>query len=101
MIILDPLILVLIMALRIYIWVVIISVILSWLVAFEIVNMRNRYVYMVGSALNRLTEPALKPIRRFMPNLGGIDISPIVLFLIIWFVMGVLANIRVSLLGGF
>lgn len=97
MIVLDPLIQVLIMGLEIYKWLLIVSIVLSWLVAFEIVNMRNRYVYMVGNALNRLTEPALRPIRRFMPNLGGIDLSPIVLFLAIWFVQQVLANILVSL----
>ena len=97
MIVLDPLIQVLIMGLEIYKWLLIVSIVLSWLVAFEIVNMRNRYVYMVGNALNRLTEPALRPIRRFMPNLGGIDLSPIVLFLAIWFVQQVLANVLVSL----
>ena len=97
MIVLDPLIQVLIMGLEIYKWLLIVSIVLSWLVAFEIVNMRNRYVYMVGHALNRLTEPALRPIRRFMPNLGGIDLSPIVLFLLIWFVQQVLGNILVSL----
>ncbi len=97
MIVLEPLIQVVIMVLELYKWVLIVSIVLSWLVAFEIVNMRNRYVYMVGNFLNRLTEPALRPIRRFMPNLGGIDLSPIVLFLAIWFVQRVLGNILVSL----
>lgn len=97
MIVVEPLILVVIAALNIYKWVLVISIILSWLVAFEIVNMRNRYVYMVGNALNRLTEPALRPIRRFMPNLGGIDISPIALFLLIWLLQEVLGNILISL----
>lgn len=98
MIVVEPLIKVVIAALDIYKWILVISIILSWLVAFEIVNMRNRYVYMVGNALNRLTEPALRPIRRFMPNLGGIDISPIALFLLIWFIQEVLRNILISLL---
>ena len=97
MIVLDPLIQVIIIVLDLYKWVLIVSIVLSWLVAFEIVNMRNRYVYIVGNFLNRLTDPALRPIRRFMPNLGGIDLSPIVLFLAIWFLQRVLQNVLVSL----
>ena len=65
----------------IYIWVIIASAVLSWLVAFDIVNLRNRFVYLVGDALNRLTEPAYRPIRRFLPDMGGIDLSPVVLIL--------------------
>ncbi len=64
-----------------YIIVVIGQVILSWLVAFQVVNTHNRFIYMVGDFLYRATEPALKPIRRVMPNLGGLDISPIILIL--------------------
>ncbi|MBC8339785.1 MAG: YggT family protein [Rhodospirillales bacterium] len=64
-----------------YMWVVIIGVVLSWLVAFSVVNTSNRFVYMVGDITHRLTEPALGRIRRFLPNLGGIDISPIVLII--------------------
>ena len=99
MIILDPLIQVLIMALRIYVWVVIASAILSWLVAFNVVNTRNQFVYTIGTMLHRLTEPALKPIRRFLPNLGGIDISPVVLILIVYFAQMVLIRLLVSLHG--
>jgi YggT family protein len=69
------------MILSLYIWVVIISAILSWLVVFDIVNRRNRVVYLIGDSFHRLTEPALRPIRRVMPDLGGIDISPVVLIL--------------------
>ncbi|MGB1547272.1 MAG: YggT family protein [Alphaproteobacteria bacterium] len=65
----------------IYIWLLIISVILSWLVAFNIVNTSNRIVYVIGDSLFRITEPALRPIRRILPSLGGIDISPVVLIL--------------------
>ena len=71
--------------LELYKWIVIISAILSWLVAFNVVNTANRFVYMVGDTLHRLTEPALKPIRRYLPNFGGIDISPVVLLLLIFF----------------
>ena len=71
--------------LNLYMWAVIIGVILSWLVAFNVVNTSNRFVYIVGDFLNRITEPALKRIRRYIPNLGGLDISPIVLIVLIMF----------------
>ena len=70
----------------IYLWVVIAQVGLSWLVSFRVVNTANRFIYLVGDFLYRATEPALKPIRRVMPNLGGIDISPVVLILGLIFV---------------
>jgi YggT family protein len=69
-----------------YMWVVIIYVVVSWLVAFDIINTRNRFVRTVGDTLYRLTEPALRPIRRVMPNLGGVDLSPMVLILLLWFI---------------
>jgi len=73
-----------------YIWCLIISAILSWLVAFNVVNTSNRIVYTVGDFLYRLTEPALGRIRRFLPNFGGIDISPIVLILLLIFARNLL-----------
>lgn len=76
--------------LALYFWIIIISAILSWLVAFNVVNTSNRIVYAVGDVLYRLTEPALRPIRRFMPNLGGIDLSPVVLLLLIGFARNLL-----------
>ena len=100
MIVLDPLIQVAIVALDLYWWVVIVSAILSWLVAFNVVNTSNRLVYTIGDFLWRITEPALRPIRRVLPNLGGIDISPVVLLLAIFFVKQLLINVRVSLLYG-
>jgi|GEM_PF-80178 len=100
MIIIDPLIRIVIVALDIYIWIVIISVVLSWLVAFNVINTRNQFVYTIGSMLHRLTEPALGRIRRFLPDLGGIDISPIILILLIYFAQMVLVNILQSLHGG-
>lgn len=69
----------------IYIWLLIASAILSWLVTFNVVNTRNRFVYVVGDFLYRITEPALRPIRRVLPSLGGIDLSPVVLILILFF----------------
>jgi len=73
-------------AIGLYIWCLIIWVILSWLVAFNVVNTRNRFVGMAGDFLDRITEPALRPIRRFVPFLGGIDISPIILILLLYFI---------------
>ena len=69
----------------IYVWVIILSAVLSWLVAFDIINMRNRFVYLVGDALNRITEPVYQPIRRFLPDMGGLDLSPLIVILGLWF----------------
>ena len=69
--------------LDLYIWLLIASAILSWLIAFNVVNTRNQFVSAVAEFLYRITEPVLAPIRSFMPNLGGLDISPIILILII------------------
>jgi YggT family protein len=74
------------LALDIYTWILIGSVIFSWLYAFNVVNSSNRFVGMIGEFLHKATEPALRPIRRYMPDLGGLDISPILLLLIIFFV---------------
>ena len=63
------------------IWVVIIAAIMSWLVAFNVVNLNNQFVYNVYYSLNRLLEPMLSPIRQILPDLGGIDISPVILIL--------------------
>ena len=67
-------------------WLVIASAIVSWLVAFNVVNMRNQFIRTVVEMLYRLTEPMLRPIRRMMPNLGGVDISPVILLLGLFFV---------------
>ncbi len=65
---------------------------LSWLVAFNVVNTRNQVVAMVGDFLYRLTEPLLRPIRSFLPHLGGIDISPVILILVIFFLENVIVR---------
>jgi len=80
-----PLISFIVLVIDLYIWVVIASAILSWLVAFNVVNMNNRVVFTIADTLYRLTEPALRPIRNILPNLGGIDISPVILILILLF----------------
>jgi YggT family protein len=70
----------------IYIYLLVGSAILSWLTAFNVVNVQNKVVYTVVSLLYRVTEPVLRPIRRIIPNLGGIDISPIILILLLYFI---------------
>ncbi len=72
--------------LKIYSYVVIANVVISWLIAFNILNTQNRFVYSVLELTYRLTEPILNKIRRFLPNLGSLDISPVILLLLIWFI---------------
>ncbi len=78
--------------LSLFVWLLIASAVLSWLVAFNVVNTRNRAVYVIGDFLYRITEPLLRPIRRVLPNMGGLDISPIVLILLIFFIRNLLAE---------
>ncbi len=72
--------------LKLYSYVVIINVVVSWLIAFNILNTQNRFVYSILELSYRLTDPILNRIRRFLPNLGSLDISPIILLLLIWFI---------------
>lgn len=83
----------------IYIWLLIASAILSWLVTFNVVNTRNRFVYVVGDFLYKITEPALRPIRRILPSLGGIDLSPVVLILILFFLRDFILHDLFSYVG--
>ena len=71
---------------NIYIWLIIINAVLSWLVAFNILNTQNRFVFAVLNATHQLTDPVLNKIRRYIPNLGSIDISPVVLILLLIFI---------------
>ena len=75
--------------LTLYLYIVIAMAILSWLIAFNVVNTRNPVVNIIAELLYRITEPVLRPIRSMLPNLGGIDISPVILFLIIIFIQSV------------
>ena len=84
-----PLIEFIVYVIQLYIWVIIASAIFSWLIAFNVVNTQNRFVYSVADMLYRVTEPALRPIRSVLPNLGGIDISPVILILILMFITNV------------
>ncbi|KRE15909.1 hypothetical protein ASE63_15685 [Bosea sp. Root381] len=74
------------LVLNIYTWLLIVSAVLSWLIAFNVVNTRNQFVATIWDMLYRITEPLLRPIRNMLPNLGGIDISPIILLLGIFFI---------------
>jgi YggT family protein len=100
MIVLDPLIQVVVIALDLYIWAIIISAIMSWLVHFGVVNPSNQFIRMIGEFLWRITEPALRPLRRLIPNLGGIDVTPVILILLIFFIQRVLINVHHELLTG-
>jgi len=84
-----PLIGFIVLVIDLYIWVIIAGAILSWLIAFNVVNTQNRFVYSVADMLYRVTEPALRPIRSILPNLGGIDISPVLLILFLLFIRDV------------
>jgi YggT family protein len=74
------------LALNLYTWILIASAIFSWLYAFNVINSSNQFVDAIGRFLYNVTEPVLRPIRRIMPNLGGIDISPIIVLLLIFFI---------------
>ena len=72
--------------LKLYSYVVITNVVVSWLIAFNVLNTQNRFVYSLLELTYRLTDPILNKIRRFIPNLGSLDISPVILLLLIWFI---------------
>ncbi len=78
--------------LHIYTYIIIIVAILSWLIAFHVINIYNDLVRSIWNALNALTEPLLRPIRQVLPNLGGIDISPVILLLLIFLVEDIIAR---------
>ena len=80
----------------IYTWIVIASAIMSWLVAFGVVNVRNQFIRVVVDLLYRLTEPVLRPIRRILPNLGGVDISPVILLLGLFFLREPPVGVRLA-----
>ena len=81
----HPVVEILFVLIDLFTWALILTVIVSWLIAFNVVNRRNTFVFMVSDFLHRITEPALGPIRRMLPNLGGIDLSPLVLILGLYF----------------
>jgi len=79
-----------------YVYLLLAGAILSWLIAFNVVNVRNDIVRSIADFLYRITEPALRPIRRFLPNLGGIDLSPVILVLLLLFVRNLIHELFLS-----
>ena len=77
-------------ALGIYMWCIIVAAVMSWLTYSKVINTQNRFVYLVGDFLYRVTEPVLRIFRRWIPNLGGIDVSPVVVILLIVFIRNLL-----------
>ena len=96
-VILGPLFGLIDIVLGLYVWILIAAVVMSWLISFNVVNTSNRIVYVIADFLYRLTEPLLVPIRRFLPNLGGLDLSPVVLLLAVWFLRDVLRRLAFEL----
>jgi len=84
---------------QLYIYVLIAAAVLSWLIAFNVVNTRNQAVAMIADALWRLTEPVLAPIRRVLPNFGGLDLSPVVLILLLYFLRNLLFELFANFIG--
>ncbi len=81
---------------QLYIYILIASAVLSWLVAFNVVNVRNPIVSQIGEFLYQVTEPALRPIRRLLPNLGGVDISPVILILLLLFIQKLVTDLAIQ-----
>jgi YggT family protein len=94
-----PFIQLILLVLDIYFWIIIAMVVMSWLVAFNVVNPTNTIVRQIRYALFRLTEPLLGPIRRVLPDLGGIDLSPVVLLILLWFVQNLVITYGPPLVG--
>ena len=86
MVLMNPVFALIILLLDIYKWIVIAAVIVSWLIAFNVINLHNNLVRSIVRILEVLTEPVFRFVRRFIPAIGGIDLSPIVVFIAIWFI---------------
>ena len=88
-------------ALELYKWAIIIVALMSWLISFNVINIHNNMVRSIWNGLNALVEPALRLIRRFLPDMGGVDISPIILIFVIWFVQMELTDLFRAYVSGF
>ncbi len=82
--------------LNFYIWVIIVGAVMSWLIAFNVINTQNRYVQMVGDFVFKITDPALKRLRNVLPSMGGLDLSPLVLILVIMFVQSFIHHLVIG-----
>ena len=96
-IILVPLIGIFVTIIDLYMWIIIVNVVLSWLVAFNVINTTNRLVFMVGDFCYRATEPLLSRIRQILPNFGTLDISPLILILSLYFLKDILIRVGMRL----
>jgi YggT family protein len=94
-----PLLSVIYAVLGIYVWIVIASVVMTWLIHFNVINTRTQLVFAVMEFLYRVTEPILVKIRRFVPIISGLDISPLVLIIIIWFIQAVIGRLMLRVAG--
>lgn len=97
-IIFVPLLNILRVVVDLYVWVVIIHIIMSWLVSFNVINVSNQFVMIVNNVLYAATEPVLQRLRRFLPNFSGLDLSPLVLILILMFISNVIARLASKLM---
>jgi YggT family protein len=97
-IILIPLLAIISAVIGFYIWIIIASVILHWLISFNVINTNNNFVPMITEFLYGVTEPVFRQIRRFLPTMGGFDFSPLVLILILWFIQAVLTQLLVRII---
>ena len=88
-------------ALELYKWAIIIVALMSWLISFNVINIHNNMVRSIWNGLNAITEPALYRIRRFLPDMGGVDLSPIILIFIIWFIQMELTDLFRAYVMGF
>jgi len=88
-------------ALELYKWAIIIVALMSWLISFNVVNIHNNMVRSIWNGLNAIVEPALRQIRRFLPDMGGVDLSPIILIFVIWFVQMELTDLFRAYASGF
>ena len=88
-------------ALELYKWAIIIVALMSWLISFNVINIHNNMVRSIWNGLNALVEPALRQIRRFLPDMGGLDLSPIILIFVIWFIQMELTDLFRAYASGF
>jgi len=88
-------------ALELYKWAIIIVALMSWLISFNVINIHNNMVRSIWNGLNAIVEPALRQIRRFLPDMGGLDLSPIILIFIIWFIQMEITDLLRAYASGF
>lgn len=91
----NPILAFLVMLIELYTWVIILTVVVSWLVIFDVLNTKNKIVYRICDFLNRITNPVMLRVRRFVPPIGGMDLSPLVVLLGLWLLKAILFSLAV------